>query len=86
MQNIWKHPAWVAIPVVTDPKYLFSSYDEMPDYDVTVKLRMANPYFVGIGDFASKTRSIKIFQPLLFQRLKSVQLKIMLRWPNQPST
>jgi hypothetical protein len=52
MQKVWQHPAWVAIPVLTNASYLFTSYDNMPDNDVKIKLRMANPYFVGIGDFA----------------------------------
>jgi hypothetical protein len=52
MQNVWKHPAWVAIPILTSNNYQYTSYDDMPDNTITIKLRMANPYFVGIGDVA----------------------------------
>jgi hypothetical protein len=48
-KKIWSHPAWVAIPVVNEG-YEFLTYDDMPDNDLTIKLRMANPYFVDIND------------------------------------
>ncbi|MCK4661947.1 MAG: T9SS type A sorting domain-containing protein [Bacteroidales bacterium] len=49
--DAFQHPVWVSIPTVK-PEYLFTSYDDMPDNDLTVKIRIANPYFVGLDDFA----------------------------------
>jgi len=49
--KIWQHPSWTAIPLVSTD-YAFYSYDEMPDNPITIKIRMANPYFKGIGTYA----------------------------------
>ena len=50
-KNVFKNAMWTAIPLA-NPDYEFKTYDQMPDNEVTIKLRIANPYFVGVGDFA----------------------------------
>ncbi len=50
---IWKHCAWTAIPMTNDG-FEFWDYNSMPDNDVTIKLRIANPYCVSIGSDAKK--------------------------------
>jgi hypothetical protein len=50
-QLVWKHCAWTAIPMTT-PKSEYFSYNDMTDNDVTIKLRISNPYYVNIKDAA----------------------------------
>lgn len=53
MNKVWKHPVWCAVPMV-GRGHEFIYYADMPDNDVKIKLRVANPYFVGVGDFAKE--------------------------------
>lgn len=46
---IWKHAAWTSIPV-TNPGSEFWDYESMPDNALTIKLRIANPYYANIAD------------------------------------
>ncbi len=46
-KKVWAHPAWVSIPMVT-PGDEFLEYATMPDNELTIKLRIANPYFIDI--------------------------------------
>lgn len=48
VKNIWAHPAWVSIPMVT-PGNEFFEYATMPDNELTIKLRIANPYFIDVN-------------------------------------
>ncbi len=48
---VWRHCAWASIPMTT-PESEFLTYDDMPDNDVTIKLRISNPYYVNIKDAA----------------------------------
>lgn len=48
---IWKNCAWTAIPVTT-PGSEFWGYESMPTNEITIKLRISNPYFVGIKNAA----------------------------------
>ena len=48
--KIWKHPTWTCIPMVKE-EFEFISYGDMPDNDITIELRAANPFFKGVGDF-----------------------------------
>ncbi len=50
-KEIWKHPTWTCMPMVRD-EFAFVNYADMPDNDVTIELRAANPYFIGTGGFA----------------------------------
>ncbi|OFX39213.1 MAG: hypothetical protein A2W95_13850 [Bacteroidetes bacterium GWA2_40_14] len=47
-KKIWTQPAWVTIPTI-EPGFEFFDYESMPDNDITIKLRIANPYFVNIN-------------------------------------
>ncbi|MCK5823326.1 MAG: T9SS type A sorting domain-containing protein, partial [Bacteroidales bacterium] len=49
-RQVFQNPMWVAMPYV-NKEYQFKTYDEMPDNDITIKLRIANPYLVGVNDF-----------------------------------
>ncbi|MBE9467244.1 MAG: T9SS type A sorting domain-containing protein [Bacteroidetes bacterium] len=49
-QSVYKHAMWTAIPV-TNSGFSFDTYDEMPDNEITIKLRIANPYLVGVDDY-----------------------------------
>lgn len=51
MAQVWKHAVWTAIPL-TEPGFEFITYDDMPDNDYHMKVRIANPYLIGIGDMA----------------------------------
>ncbi|PLX17867.1 MAG: hypothetical protein C0599_13130 [Salinivirgaceae bacterium] len=46
--NYLKFIAWTAIPY-TRTGYQFNTYDEMPDNDLRIELRVAKPYVVGKG-------------------------------------
>jgi len=50
---IWKHCAWTAIPIVK-PKFEFWDYNSMPKNDITIKLRVSNPYFKNIANDSVK--------------------------------
>ncbi len=45
---IWKHCAWTSIPMTT-PGNEFWDLESMPDNDITIKIRVSNPYMVNIG-------------------------------------
>ncbi|RLD63075.1 MAG: T9SS C-terminal target domain-containing protein [Bacteroidetes bacterium] len=49
--QIYMNAMWTAIPL-SNKEFTFKSYDELPDNDVTIKLRIANPYLVGVKEFA----------------------------------
>ena len=46
----FKHAMWVSLPTI-NPNFNFVNYDDMPDNDVTIKLRTANPYQVNVKSF-----------------------------------
>lgn len=50
---VWRHCAWTAIPYVNEG-YEFKNYEDMPDNDVTIELRMGNPHAVNVNQFASE--------------------------------
>jgi hypothetical protein len=48
--NVYKHAMWVALPSVV-PDFLYTSYADMPETDVTIKIKIANPYHKGVGKY-----------------------------------
>jgi len=49
--QVYQHAMWVSLPsVIFD--YSFVSYADMPDNDVTIKIKTANPYQKSVGQFA----------------------------------
>ncbi len=51
-KKIWKHPTWTCMPLIKD-EFAYVDYADMPDNNITIELRAANPYFIGTGGFAS---------------------------------
>lgn len=46
--QLYMHAMWVSIPLI-DEDYLFDNPIDMPDEDITIKIRMANPYYKDVG-------------------------------------
>jgi hypothetical protein len=46
--QLFMHTMWVSIPLI-DKDYVFENPIDMPDEDITIKIRIANPYYKDVG-------------------------------------